>query len=647
MSQSFETILRKRFGRRALFGGTARMIPLAAFAAGMQQRGSAADSPEAVPASPEEPKVAERDAARDSRLQFQPIAGTTRDAVVVASGYRSDLLIAWGDPLFNDSPPFDPSRQTGRSQSLQFGYNVDWMGFFPLPAYEVKNSSHGLIVVNHEYTNPELMFKNWGGFENQTKDQTEVELEAHGLSVIEVMRDRSGRWRYIQGSRFNRRITATTFCRLTGPAAGSRWMQTSADLSGDTVMGTLNNCAGGETPWGTAISGEENFHQYFSNVNGLPTGPVRTLHSRYGIPGGNGSYPWARHFRRFDVAQEPNEPFRHGWMVEFDPYDPTSMPKKRTALGRFRHEGCTFQIARNGRVVGYMGDDERFQYMYKYVSRGVFNPFDRAANDKLLDEGTLYVAKLNEDGTGEWLALVQGNGPLTAANGYPTQAEVLIDTRGAATLLGATPMDRPEDMEANPVTGKVYVALTNNTARTDRQVNKSNPRANNRFGHILEITEDDGDHTSTKFTWEIFMLCGDGKVASHGAFFAGYDPTKVSAIANPDNIIFDNKGNLWISTDGQPSSLRINDGVYAVATEGPERGNVKQLLSVAVGAEAASLVLTPDNTALFVSVQHPGEGGKWTDNPSEAISNFPDSKQPARPALVVVTKTSGSPIIGT
>lgn len=643
MSQTFETILQKRFGRRSLFGRATKMIPVAAFAGAMHQVGSAAEAPEAVPT---DAKEGERAAARDSRLLFQPIPGTSRDAFVTPAGYRSEVLIGWGDPLFNDSPAFDPSRQTRQSQAMQFGYNVDWMGFFPLPGYEVKNPASGLIAVNHEYTNPELMFKNWAGFENQTKDQSEVELEAHGLTVVEVTRDRSGRWRYVQGSRYNRRISATTMFRITGPAAGSRWLQTSADINGDTVMGTLNNCAGGETPWGTVMSGEENFHQYFSNASGLPNGIVRTLHARYGLPNGVGSYPWARHFDRFDVSKEPNEPFRHGWMIEFDPYDPTSMPKKRTALGRFRHEGCTFQVARNGRVVGYMGDDERFQFMYKYVSNGTLNAFDKAANEKLLDEGVLYVAKLNDDGTGEWLPLVAGRGPLTAANGYATQAEVLIDTRGAAALLGATPMDRPEDMEANPVTGKVYVALTNNTARTDRQIDKSNPRANNRYGHILEITEDEGDHTSTKFGWEIFMLCGDGKVASHGAFFAGYDPAKVSAIANPDNITFDSKGNLWISTDGQPSTLRINDGIYAVPTEGPERGNVRQLVSVPVGAEAASLVLNPDDTALFVAVQHPGEGGRWTDNASDAVSSFPDGKQPVRPAIVTVSKSNGSPVIG-
>jgi secreted PhoX family phosphatase len=631
-----------------MFGGAAKMIPVAAFAAGVHAQGSAAEVPEsaAVAADAIGAKSDERAAARDSRLLFQAIEGTSRDATVVASGYKSELLIGWGDPLFNDSPAFDPARQTAAAQAKQFGYNVDWMGFFSLPGYEVKNPSHGLIAVNHEYTNPELMFKNYGGFNNQTKDQSEVELEAHGLTVVEVMRDSSGRWKCIQGSKYNRRISMNTPFKVTGPAAGSDWLKTPSDLNGDTVIGTLNNCAGGETPWGTVMSGEENFHQYFSNASGVPTGPAKAIHTRYGMPNGAGSYPWARHFDRFDTGKVVNEPFRFGWMIEFDPYDPTSTPKKRTALGRFRHEGCTFQVARNGRVVGYMGDDERFQYMYKYVSNGTYNAFNKAANDKLLDEGTLYVAKLNDDGTGEWLALVQGRGPLTAANGYATQADVLVDARGAATRLGATPMDRPEDMEANPVTGKIYVALTNNTARTDRQVDKANPRASNRYGHIVEITENEGDHTATTFAWEIFMLCGDGKVSSHGAFFAGYDPSKVSAIANPDNITFDSKGNLWISTDGQPGTLRINDGIYAVPTEGPERGNVRQLVSVAVGAEAASLVLNPDDTALFVAVQHPGEGGNWTDSASTSISTFPDGKQPVRPALVVVSKANGSPVIG-
>ncbi|MDX1979095.1 MAG: PhoX family phosphatase [Bryobacteraceae bacterium] len=636
---TFEQVIKNRFNRRTLLGQAAKAIPVASFAAAM--RSTAAETDVAGTAS-----ASVRDAGSDPRLSFTAIPAASRDGFTVATGYRSDVILRWGDPLFNDSPQFDPATMTAAAQAKQFGYNCDWMDFFPLPGHDVANPRHGLLVVNHEYTNPELMFKNYGGFNNQTREQTDIELMAHGLSVVELMRDSSGRWRYVQGSQYNRRITMRTMFEITGPAAGSPWLRTTTDAEGKLVEGTLNNCAGGISPWGTALSGEENFHQYFSNASALPDGPLKTLHARYGLPNGNGEYPWSRHYSRFDVGKEPNEPNRFGWIVEFDPYDPASRPKKRTALGRIRHEGATIEVARNGRIVAYMGDDERFQHVYKYVSKGTFNAFNRAANSSLLDEGTLYTAKFNDDGSGQWLPLVYGQGPLTTANGFTSQADVLINTRTAARLLGATQMDRPEDIDTNPVNGKVYIALTNNTNRTDRQVDKANPRASNRYGHIIELTEDGGDHTALQFRWEIFLLCGDGKTASHGAFFAGFDPAQVSAIANPDNLAFDNKGNLWISTDGQPGTLRINDGIYAVPTEGPERGFVRQLCSVAIGAEAASLVMNTDDTALFVAVQHPGEGGKWTDTASDSISSFPDGKQPVRPSVVVVSKASGSPVIG-
>ncbi|MBK7928946.1 MAG: PhoX family phosphatase [Bryobacterales bacterium] len=489
------------------------------------------------------------------------------------------------------------------------------------------------------------MFKNWS-LASQTKEQTDVELNAHGLSIVEIKRDSNGEWHYIQGSQYNRRITAFTPMTVTGPAAGNDLLKTSADPTGRSVMGTLNNCSGGRTPWGTVLTGEENFHQYFANRNAMPDGPVKANHTRYGVPSGASGYAWSRHYDRFDVAKEPNEPLRFGWVVEFDPYDPTSTPKKRTALGRVKHEAATIQIASNGRVVAYTGDDERFQYAYKFVTNGAYNHFDRKANDGLLDDGTLYVAKFNADGTGQWIPLVAGQSGLTAANGYGTQAQVLIDTRGAATTVGATPMDRPEDMEVNPVNGKVYLALTNNTQRNDTNKDAANPRANNRYGHILEITEDNGDHTSTSFFWEVFMLCGDGRNAGHGTFFAGYDPAQVSMIANPDNITFDSKGNLWISTDGQPGTLNINDGVFAVPTDGDERGRVRQLFSAVPGGEVASLVFNPDDTTMFVSVQHPGEGGKWTDNASDLISTFPDGRGPNRPSVLTISRATGSPVVG-
>jgi len=639
--QGLGAIIERRFHRRTLLGGLFKSIPAVAL------MGSQISAMETTGVSAEAAiDEAAKEAAKDSRITFSPISLSREDAINVPAGYKVGILAKWGDPITADAPSFDPNNQTAEAQSKQFGYNNDWLDFFPLPAHNVPNPNLGLIVVNHEYTNPELMFKNWTDA-TQTKAMTDIELNAHGLSVFEVMRDRNGDWTPMPGGRYGRRITAFTPMEVTGPAAGHELLRTSADPSGRRVTGTLNNCSGGKTPWGTVLSGEENFHQYFSNAGALPAGRVKDMHSRYGVPTASGSYPsWARHYDRFDVAKEPNEPFRFGWIIEFDPYDATSVPKKRTALGRVRHEGCTIQIAQNGRVVAYTGDDERFQFAYKFVSSKSYNHFDRAANADILDEGALYVAKFNDDGSGDWLPLTFGTGRLTAANGFNSQADVLINTRGAAAALGATPMDRPEDMEVNPVNGKVYLALTNNTARTDLNKDKSNPRANNRYGHIIEITEDNGDHTATRFFWEIFILCGDGNNPAHGTFFAGYDPKKVSALANPDNITFDSKGNLWIATDGQPGVIGANDGIYAVPTDGAERGYVRQLCSTVVGAESASLVFNPDDTALFVTVQHPGEGGKWTDNPSDLTSKFPDGAGPNKPAIIVISKASGNPVVG-
>jgi uncharacterized protein len=628
MFQSFEEILTRRFDRRKLLGGAARAIPAALLMTGQTDAASSAA------------------AVRDRKLTFKPLAAAREDRISVSDGYRSNVVIKWGDPLITGAPAFDASNQSAAFQVGQFGYNCDWMGYLPLPGFETPNPRSALLVVNHEYTNPELMFKNWAGYAAQTREQTDIELAAHGMAVVELQRSRTGDWSYVVGSRFNRRLTANTPMTLTGPAAGSDWLKTSADPDGRTVLGCLNNCSGGLTPWGTALSGEENFHQYFSNGAGVPAGAVRVSHTRYGIPTGNGEYPWARHYDRFDVTKHPNEPFRFGYMVEFDPYDPASRIFKRTALGRFRHEGCTFSVAPDGRVVGYMGDDERYEFVYKFVSKNTMNAFDRSANMSLLDEGTLYVARFNDDGSGSWLPLIAGEGPLTAVAGFSTQADVCVNTRLAATLMGATRMDRPEDIEPNPVNGNIYITLTNNTRRTDRELNKSNPRANNRFGHIIELAETNGDQTATTFNWEVFILCGDPAVPGHATFFAGYDPKQVSKLANPDNITFDSKGNLWISTDGQPGTLNVNDGIYAVPTEGSERGFVRQILSGVNGAETSSLVFNTDDTALFVGIQHPGEGGKWTDVAADAVSNWPDNQQPPRPGVVVVTKSAGNPVIG-
>jgi secreted PhoX family phosphatase len=549
--------------------------------------------------------------------------------------------------------------QSAASQDVQVGYNCDFTGFLPLPVGST-NADNGLLVINNEYTNPEIMFPGYykanpdyvEGSEdipeflvNTSKEVVDTELAAHGLTVVEIKRDDSGVWAIVQDSTYNRRLTATTPTILVGPAAGAELLKTTDDPDGVNVLGTLNNCSGGITPWGTVISGEENFNQYFANLDGVPAdNPVAAIHARYGLAEGPSERLWEDFYDRFDLAKEPNEPLRYGWAIEFDPYDPTSQPKKRTALGRNKHEGHTSAVAKGGQIAIYSGDDERFDYAYKFVTAGSYNPDDRAANADLLDEGTLYVAQFNDDGSGVWIPITYGEGPLTEENGFTSQADVLINTRGAADLLGATKMDRPEDFETNPVNGKVYLVLTNNTQRgTEGKdgVDESNPRAENAFGHIIEITEDGDDHAATAFAWDIFMLCGDP--ADEDTYFAGFPKDKVSAIACPDNITFDLQGNLWISTDGQPGTLEVNDGLFATPVDGADRGFLKQFFASVTAAEVSGPSFNPDNTALFMAIQHPGEGGTF----EEQISNWPDGgSAPPRPTVVVVTKNDGGPIGG-
>ena len=502
-----------------------------------------------------------------------------------------------------------------------------------------------MLAVNHEYTDPILMFPDYIAGA-PTQSQVDAEIAAHGMSFAEIRRTKGNKWRYVKGSANNRRVTGETVCAITGPATGHPWMITSEDPQGRWVRGTLNNCAGGKTPWGTVLTCEENFNQYFANRSKLPEGPVKAAHTRYGLTSGATSRRWENFYSRFDLAKEPNEPFRFGWVVEIDPYDPTFMPRKRTALGRFKHEGATTVVAKDGRVVVYSGDDERFDYIYKFVTARAFDPKKRQANFDLLDEGTLYVAKFHDDGSGSWLPLVHGYGPVTSANGFNNQGDVVINTRRAADLLGATKMDRPEDIEANPVTGKIYSLMTNNTSRTAAQVNAANPRPNNIYGHVIEQTEANDDHTSTWFTWQIFIKCGDPAVAAHDTYFAGYNPEEVSPISSPDNLVFDEGGNCWIATDGLQNGLpRGNDGIFATPVEGEQRGYLRQFMSCPMEAEICGPEFNTDYTTLFAAIQHPGEGSKSTA-PADLLSVWPDGGTP-KPSVIAVTKTvPGNPRIG-
>jgi secreted PhoX family phosphatase len=624
--ETFAEVMERRLSRRAFL------------------KGAAAASTAVVIKSTLDPAETAAAQTNQSTLGFTPIQPTPadQDKTVVADGFQSAVLLRWGDPLTSNAPEFDVANQTAEAQSQQFGYNCDFVGFLPLP-FGSQSSERGLLVVNHEYTNPELMFPGYSAEgHTPTQQEVDVELAAHGLSVVEIQRDTNGQWTHNRTSDFNRRFTATTPMTVGGPAANHEWLRTNADAAGNTILGTLNNCSAGKTPWGTVVTSEENFHQYFANLQSMPDDdPRKAIHERYGIPEEASERQWENYHPRFDVAQEPNEPFRFGWAVEIDPYDPTMTPVKRTTIGRFRHEAQTFIVTPSGRVAVYSGDDSKFEYVYKFVTDGIYNPNDRQANMNLLDQGTLYVAKFNDDGSGEWLPLVYGQGPLTEANGFTSQGDVLVKTRMAADLLGATKMDRPEDIEPNPVNKKVYMAMTNNDDRGEEGEpgpNAANPRATNKMGHVIEVTETNDDHTSTTFTWEIFLLCGDPDDPS--TYFAGFPKEQVSPIANPDNVAFDLAGNLWISTDGQGKSLNYNDGYFAVPVDGPARGHVQQFFSGVAGCEVCGPEFTPNNRTLFLAIQHPGEGSTF-EQPS---STWPDGTNPPRPSVVTIQSALGRPI---
>ena len=593
--------------------------------------------------------------AGGSSFGFESVPHTIADDMQVAPGYTAQVLIRWGDPVLPGAPAFDPMNQTADAQARQFGYNNDFVGYFPLPRGS-DSSEHGLLHVNHEYTGPQLMFPGWtkegadadaigeASLAAQTPEQSAIEMMAHGGAVIEIIKE-NGRWRVVEDSQYARRITPETEMTLSGPAAGHELLKTSADPTGTKVLGTVNNCAGGKTPWGTVLMAEENFNGYFGGT-APETGPLAETYKRYGIP--DGWNPWYKTVERFDVAKEPNEPHRFGWMVEYDPYDPASVPVKRTALGRLKHEGATTIVNKDGRLVVYTGDDERFDYLYKYVSNGTYDQSAGTANGALFDDGTLYVAKFDDDKC-TWLPLVQGEGPLTAENGFPSQAEVLIFTRKAADLVGATPMDRPEDVEPNPVNGRVYVALTNNSRRKAEQVDGPNPRAENAHGQIVELVPPgegaDADHAATEFGWNMLLLAGDPAKEGSGAM---YGEGSEAWFSSPDNVAIDPAGRLWISTDQGDAQAKNNipDGMYCCDVEGAGRAVVKFFFACPRGAEMCGPEFTPDGRTLFVAPQHPGELADFASTFEKPASRWPDFQDgmPPRPSVVVITKDDGGPV---
>jgi uncharacterized protein len=671
-NEYFGDVVRAQVSRRGLLGAGVAGVAAVAGLGLTAAPASAAPAP-AVPAGRTRPP------ADGTALSFNAIPPNQLDAIVVPNGYDWSVLIRWGEAVLPGAPEFAFDRQSYAAQLRQFGYNNDFVAMLPLGRDEA------LLYVNHEYTNEELMFPGFTGLENLTTEQIRIAMAAHGGSVVEIERvGDTGEWLPVRKGkrRYNRRITAMTPMRFTGPAAGGPLLRTAADPRGLTVLGTLNNCAGGTTPWGTVLSGEENFNQYFVGADQAPA-EDRPAFARYGIDvtkrHPTGSRRWERVDERFDLAKHPHEANRFGWIVEIDPYDPGSAPRKHTALGRFKHEGATIQVTKDGRVAAYMGDDERFDYIYKFVSsRKMKSGGSRSAREwnlRLLEEGTLYVAKLTGDspaaeidgtgtvpsdgafdGSGTWIPLTDGRRSFVP--GF-TVEQVLVNTRLAADAVGPTKMDRPEDIQPNPKTGKIYCALTNNTNRVVATpvppsgrvagVDEANPRPANRNGHILEITESGNDSAATTFSWALPIVCGDPSDPS--TYFAGYDKSKVSPISCPDNVAFDKAGNLWISTDGNalaPAGENVernfNDGLFAVPLEGPERGHLKQFATVPRGAETCGPLISDDQRTAFIAVQHPGEEtGASVERPA---STWPDGDA-ARPAVVSIwRKGPGSARIG-
>ena len=623
MSETFEEVVTRRIARRAFLKGAISAAPVLAI-------------------TPELMLARRAYAGPTDKLGFAPVPLDAGVEIVVSPGYGVQKFLRWGDPILPGAPAFDFDAQSAVAQAQQFGYNCDFLQYFSLPQHRSGNSNQGLLCVNHEYTNPELMFADFvpGGAAPAvtTSENVAIELAAHGLSIVQVQLDRRrDEWDVVLGQ-YNRRVTGETEIQLTGPALGDPRLSTSYDPAGTHVRGMLNNCGGGTTPWGTLLTAEENFNQYFAHRNSMVDPAKQAIHARYGLTSGHSERGWELHESRFDLRVEPNEPFRFGFIVEIDPYDPTWVPKKRTALGRLKHEAATCGLTHDGRVAVYSGDDERFEHVYKFVSRLAVSP-QRERNFDLLDEGTLYAARFDADGGGEWLPLLPGEGPLAAW----TLADILLNTREAARLMGATRMDRPEDLQLNPRNGKLYCAMTNNTARTaggPNGIDAANPRPNNRHGHVIELTEAGSDPGSVTFTWEIFMLCG---VASDpSTYFAGFDKSLVSSLSSPDNVAFDRRGNLWIATDGQINTFNKNDGIFAVPVDGDDRGYVRQFLSGVPGGECASLALTPDDQTLFVSIQHPAEGSTL----AAPMHRWPDGEIP-RPTVIAIRKSvPGDPAIG-
>ena len=575
-------------------------------------------------------------------IGFKSVPATQVDGLFVPEGYTATPAFLWGEPVgvAGAMPEWQPdASNSAADQTVQIGMHHDGMHYFPLDG-----SRRGLLAINHEYTDDGLLHTD--GVATWSAEKVRKSIAGHGVSVIEV-EERAGQWQIVRPSKYARRITAATPMTLSGPAAGHAMMRTAADPAGVRVLGTLNNCAHGFTPWGTYLTCEENWSFYF-NGRDKPT----AHEARWGLRKNGRGYRWHEHEERFDLNRHDNEPNRFGWVVEIDPLDPASTPIKRTALGRAAHEGASVTQTRDGRVVVYMGEDAQFEYIYKFVSRDAIKPGGFAANKEVLDHGTLYVARFNADQSGEWMALSHGRNGLTADRGFADQGEVLIKSRQASDVLGATKMDRPEWIAIDPHTGEVYCTLTNNTRRgADKQpaVDAANPRANNTMGHIIKWKES-GDFDSLRFSWSHFVMAGDPTNARADA----KGTIKGDSFGSPDGLWFDARGVLWIQTDAHATNMYKTEyaglGSNMMLAADPRSGEIRRFLVGPINSEVTGVVCTPDLRTMFVNIQHPGESPSDRSDPNDPskYSTWPSGVKGARPrsATVIIRRKDGG-VIGT
>ena len=549
-------------------------------------------------------------------LGFDSIAAATADSISLPPGYRSAVLISWGQPLQANGPAFDSSGNgSADAQEVQFGDNNDGMSLFAFP----DDPNRALMAINNEYTNYRYLYPH-GGQPTSAQEVRKAQA-SEGVSVIEIQR-KGDAWQFVQGSPFNRRIHGNTPIRLGGPAAGHALLKTRADNTGTRALGTFQNCANGKTPWGTYLTCEENFTDCFGSSD--PAQTFDPAQKRYGVVAASKEIGCHLHDPRFDVAVNPNELNRHGWVVEIDPFDPQSVPVKRTALGRFKHENAALAETLDGRAVVYMGDDERGEFIYKFISRDKIDHKNPKANHDLLDHGTLYVARFdagdkNPDrprGQGQWIELSHGKNGLDSSSGFANQAEVLIHARLAASAVGATRMDRPEWIVVSPKDGQVYCTLTNNVKRGEdgQPAGGPNPREKNVYGQILRWKERNNDHAAAAFDWDLFVVAGNPVVHAKTPKGGSANITPHNMFNSPDGMGFDDAGRLWILTDGDASNAGDFAGMgnNQMLCADPASGEIRRFMVGPVGCEVTGISFSPDYKTLFVGIQHPGENGGST-----------------------------------